>query len=246
MSKSPSWYKNGTKQVIPVTLHLASKRQNRQQNIIFLPAHVSIKQSGIFQFRYVFPEPLRAIVGKRELKISLGKDYKQMQEAAWRLNAAIKLLITNWKKAQQEMTEDERIEQLSLSILNNMFRVPDDRAPLDRRYMLELMSAQSAKSLTSNVQSTIATLLQDARLSDVRNAGLTPEYLQGIIAALSKQSKPGITLSQLLDKWIESKIQSKKSDKSLNAYQTTKEELIWAFGTKKEAANISSDDIKDV
>ncbi len=127
-----------------------------------------------------------------------------------------------------------------------MFRVPDDRAPLDRRYMLELMSAQSAKSLTSNVQSTIATLLQDARLSDVRNAGLTPEYLQGIIAALSKQSKPGITLSQLLDKWIESKIQSKKSDKSLNAYQTTKEELIWAFGTKKEAANISSDDIKDV
>ena len=234
--------------MIPITLHLGKTQQNRQQNTIYLPSHVKIGTSGIFQFRYVVPAVLRPIIGKREIKYSLGKDYRQMQEQAWHLNARIKLMLECWHNVRQSQMEidantTEKLQQLVLTIL---LQKATDRGDINGLGLAQMMSRQSAYSATSNIQSLFDMLIKDARPEDVRNAGLTPEYLDNIKLQLMQNSKkPGMTLEKLLDKWIESKKASNKSDKSLNAYATTKAELTWAFGARKEVANITSDDIRE-
>lgn len=234
--------------VIPISLHLSSKQKNRQQNTIYLPAHVKIGASGIFQFRYVFPEPLRAIVGKRELKYSLGKDYRQMQEQAWHLNANIKSMLECWHDVRQSKTMEidantkDKLKQLILTILR---RARDSR-DINMLNMAKMMSMYSVKSTVCNIQSMYDMLLNDAKPEDIINAGLTPEFFDRMkLQLMQKKSKRGMTLEKLLDKWIEAKRQSNKSDKSMNAYNTAKAELIWAFGARKEAVNITSDDIRE-
>lgn len=232
--------------MIPITLHLYSKRQNRQQNTIYLPSHVKIGASGIFQFRYVVPAVLRPIVGKREIKYSLGKDYRQMQEQAWHLNARIKLMLECWHDVRQSQMEidantTDKLQQLVLTILQRA----TDRGDINGLGLAQMMSRQSAYSATSNIQSLFDMLLRDARPEDVQNAGLTPEYLDGIKLQLMQQKKPGVTLEKLLDKWIEDKQGAKKSDKTINAYNTAKSELLWAFGSRKEAASLTVSDLQE-
>lgn len=232
--------------MIPITLHLHSKRQNRQQNTIYLPSHVKIGASGIFQFRYVVPAVLRPIVGKREIKYSLGKDYRQMQEQAWHLNARIKLMLECWHDVRQSQMEidantTDKLQQLVLTILQRA----TDRGDINGLGLAQMMSRQSAYSATSNIQSLFDMLLRDARPEDVQNAGLTPEYLDGIKLQLMQQKKPGVTLEKLLDKWIEDKQGAKKSDKTINAYNTAKSELLWAFGSRKEAASLTVSDLQE-
>ena len=233
--------------MIPIALQLSPRQQNRQQNTIYLPSHVKIGANGIFYYRFVYPEPLRALTGKRELKRSLGKDYGQMQQTAWQLNACITLLVQSWNEVRRAMADDsdnsKKIEALKANILNHLLQA---RGNTDSKFafMSSYMTAQSVKSLSLNVQSLLSTLIADAKPEDMRNAGLTPEYLQGVIQQMDTV-KPGLTLNQLLDKWIEDKQGAKKSDKTINAYNTAKSELLWAFGSRKEAASLTVSDLQE-
>ena len=167
-----------------------------------------------------------------------------MQEQAWHLNARIKLMLECWhgvRQSRMDANTTEKLQQLVLTILQKA----TDRGDINGLGLAQMMSRQSAYSATSNIQSLFDMLLRDARPEDVRNAGLTPEYLDGIKLQLMQQKKPGVTLEKLLDKWIEDKQGAKKSDKTINAYNTTKSELLWAFGSRKEAASLTVSDLQE-
>lgn len=229
-----------------MALQINGKRWKCKEIGLYLPDHVSLTSSGIFYFRYVLPTPLRVWLCKREIKASLGRDYSNALQLAWQYNKFIQIVRHSWRKAEAVIGVDdnERREIARKIALNMMFGVNDIGNFYDPS-MVVWMSQQSALSLSQNFQNTWAMLLQDADPADIQRGGITPALLDHMKQQLQSQAVPAKKLSDVIEDWIAYKKRSGSGDKSLNAYQTIKQELCWAFGSNTDITALTSDDLKD-
>jgi hypothetical protein len=77
---------------------------NKSASINHLPKHVTLTKSGIYRYRRRVPDTLKATIGKREIKRSLGSDYATMLQKCARLSPTIDKLFAAKPKAATNLT----------------------------------------------------------------------------------------------------------------------------------------------
>lgn len=123
---------NGTQR--PIISAMPKSAATARRN---LPAHVRVSRTGVYQYRRRVPETLRELLGKREIKKSLGKDYGAMLKAHAKLEATVQTLFAQKPKPARQsnvrakvlsVLRDHGFRSDELAIISDGFTEEDEGA----------------------------------------------------------------------------------------------------------------------
>jgi integrase len=151
-----------------------------------LPRYVSISKTGVYQYRRRVPDTLRATIGRREIKESLGKDYAAMLKRHAALEASVTKLFAQ---------KPHRNSNVRIKVMSKL-----------REYGIETQALAIAASAATegvdpdNMDDTLIAL--DAALAELEgDPEVPPELIQGVSAG-----KLPITLETALDDYCARRI----------------------------------------
>lgn len=156
----------------------------------YLPKHVSVSKTGVYQYRRVVPEPLRPLVGKREIKQSLGKDYAAMLKKHAALEANVMKLLAQ---------KPHRNTNARIKVLSKL-----------REYGLDVQSLVAAREVDPDDPDDFIYAV-DAALQELEeDPEIPPEIIRGVAAG----DLPA-TIESALDDYKEYRIMADPSRQKL-------------------------------